>query len=47
LYDLFLIGKSSENNSIDLNNFRELVKKVTKAFSDKEIALVYNEAVRG
>lgn len=47
LYDLFLTGKSTENNSIDLLNFRELVKKVTKAFSDKEIALVYKEAVKG
>ena len=28
LYNLFLTGKSSENNSIDLTNFKELVKKV-------------------
>lgn len=46
LYDLFLTGKSSENNSIDLAKFKELVKRVT-SLQDKDIALAYKEAVRG
>lgn len=35
LYDLFVQGKNAENNSINLTNFKDLVKKVVKTLSDK------------